>query len=178
MNISSIIIKYSLCNHDLMNKILMPALLVATIMVAGMFAFAPVEQASTVHTTGITQGTTTVSSSTTGAEGTVTLTCGATSACVIQEIFITDEDAQAQVLTDVDLSINGDTIALTSCVTDALGADVTVALLLSDFAGLQGTSGDTIPVSAGEVLTLTITGASDNFTVEVISSGTITIGFA
>jgi len=34
-----------------MNKILIPALLVATVMVAGMFAFAPVEQASTVHTT-------------------------------------------------------------------------------------------------------------------------------
>jgi len=34
-----------------MNKIAIPALLVATIMVAGIFAFAPVEQASTVHTT-------------------------------------------------------------------------------------------------------------------------------
>ena len=34
-----------------MNKIAIPALLVATVMVAGMFAFAPVEQASTVHTT-------------------------------------------------------------------------------------------------------------------------------
>jgi len=32
-----------------MNKIAIPALLVATVMVAGMFAFAPVEQASTVH---------------------------------------------------------------------------------------------------------------------------------
>ena len=34
-----------------MNKIAIPAILVATVMVAGMFAFAPVEQASTVHTT-------------------------------------------------------------------------------------------------------------------------------
>jgi len=35
-----------------MNKIAIPALLVATIMVAGIFAFAPVEQASTVHLSG------------------------------------------------------------------------------------------------------------------------------
>ena len=34
-----------------MNKLTMPAILVATVMVAGVFAFMPVEQASTVHTT-------------------------------------------------------------------------------------------------------------------------------
>jgi len=34
-----------------MTKILIPTILVATIMVAGMFAFIPVEQASTVHDT-------------------------------------------------------------------------------------------------------------------------------
>jgi len=34
-----------------MNKLTIPAILVATVMVAGMFAFMPVQQASTVHTT-------------------------------------------------------------------------------------------------------------------------------
>ena len=34
-----------------MNKLTIPAILVATVMVAGAFAFMPVEQASTVHTT-------------------------------------------------------------------------------------------------------------------------------
>ena len=34
-----------------MNKLTLPVILVATVMVAGMFAFMPVEQASTVHTT-------------------------------------------------------------------------------------------------------------------------------
>ena len=34
-----------------MNKLTIPAILVATVMVAGIFAFMPVEQASTVHTT-------------------------------------------------------------------------------------------------------------------------------
>ena len=35
-----------------MKKFAIPAILVATVMVAGVFAFMPVEQASTVHTTG------------------------------------------------------------------------------------------------------------------------------
>ena len=34
-----------------MNKLTIPTILVATVMVAGIFAFMPVEQASTVHTT-------------------------------------------------------------------------------------------------------------------------------
>jgi len=34
-----------------MNKLVIPAILVATVMVAGIFAFIPVEQATTVHTT-------------------------------------------------------------------------------------------------------------------------------
>jgi len=34
-----------------MNKLTIPAILVATVMVAGIFAFIPVEQASTVHET-------------------------------------------------------------------------------------------------------------------------------
>jgi len=52
MELSSTIIKYRLCYQKTMNKIAIPALLVATIMVAGAFAFVPVEQASTVHTSG------------------------------------------------------------------------------------------------------------------------------
>jgi len=43
-----------------MNKLTIPAILVATVMVAGIFAFMPVQQASTVHTT----STMTVSSAT------------------------------------------------------------------------------------------------------------------
>jgi len=34
-----------------MNKLTIPTILAATVMIAGMFAFMPVEQASTVHTT-------------------------------------------------------------------------------------------------------------------------------
>jgi len=38
-----------------MNKLIIPAILVATVMVAGIFAFMPVEQATTVHTTILAQ---------------------------------------------------------------------------------------------------------------------------
>ena len=35
----------------MLNNKLIPALLIAVVMVAGAFAFAPIDQASTVHTT-------------------------------------------------------------------------------------------------------------------------------
>jgi len=34
-----------------MNKLLIPAILAATVVIAGIFAFAPIDKASTVHTT-------------------------------------------------------------------------------------------------------------------------------
>ena len=43
-----------------MNKLAIPAILVATVLVAGIFAFSPVEQASTVHTDIIAQTQSTV----------------------------------------------------------------------------------------------------------------------
>ena len=58
-----------------MNKLLIPALLVATVMVAGAFAFMPVQQASTVHTTiGILQSIT-QSQAEMDAGDEITLTC-------------------------------------------------------------------------------------------------------
>ena len=40
-----------------MNKLVIPGILAATVLVAGMFAFMPVEKASTVHTTILAQAT-------------------------------------------------------------------------------------------------------------------------
>jgi hypothetical protein len=42
---------YKLCKNYLMNNKAIPTLLIATIMIAGAFAFMPVQEASTVHTT-------------------------------------------------------------------------------------------------------------------------------
>jgi len=45
---------YDIIRLFLLNKLVIPAILVATVMVAGMFAFVPVQQASTVHDNVIT----------------------------------------------------------------------------------------------------------------------------
>jgi len=50
LEISSTMIKYKLCKNYLMNKITIPALLLGVVMIAGAFAFMPVQEASTVHT--------------------------------------------------------------------------------------------------------------------------------
>jgi len=97
-----------------MNKLTIPAILAATVMVAGIFAFMPVEQASTVHTT--VQGTQTVIAEITAAQvdgtvldggATTTLTCGGP--CIILGIhadFATDDDA------DEELNIAANSITL------------------------------------------------------------------
>jgi len=64
-----------------MNKLVFPALLVATIMVAGAFAFMPVEQATTVHNSGGVTAATLVGGSeeiTTTAATAISLTTTAT----------------------------------------------------------------------------------------------------
>jgi len=75
----------------LMNKFAIPAILVATVMVAGIFAFSPIEEASTVHTTLQAQigETFRVSSGgqdvgVAGGESTFTLNC--TNACIVESI--------------------------------------------------------------------------------------------
>jgi len=63
-----------------MNKLTIPTILVATVMVAGIFAFMPVEQASTVHTT----NTATVSAA--------TIALVADEMLELREISVTDVD--------------------------------------------------------------------------------------
>jgi len=79
---------------ELMNKFAIPAILVATVMVAGMFAFMPVQQASTVHDTITTDiGTSFRVASGSTALGAVdvgnevfAITCA--SACIVESIEI------------------------------------------------------------------------------------------
>jgi len=55
-----------------MNKLTIPAILVATVMVAGIFAFMPVEQASTVHTSATFLGNQNVFKTATDTQASVT----------------------------------------------------------------------------------------------------------
>ncbi|GFN40476.1 MAG: hypothetical exported protein [Marine Group I thaumarchaeote] len=84
-----------------MNKLTVPAILVATVMVAGIFAFMPVQQASTVHTTittdigtsfRVSSGATALGTQDAGVE-TFSITCA--SACIVEsiEIWTTTSDA-------------------------------------------------------------------------------------
>ena len=77
-----------------MNKLVIPSLLLGVVMIAGAFAFMPVQEASMVHTTGTTQGassvTTTVAAGGTDG-GTIVFTCGSASACIVYDIYITSD---------------------------------------------------------------------------------------
>ena len=89
-----------------MNKLTIPAILVATVMVAGIFAFMPIEKASTVHDTVTTDiGTSFRVSSGSTALGAVdagnevfSITCA--SACIVEsiEIWTTADDEDADII--------------------------------------------------------------------------------
>jgi len=100
-----------------LNKLVIPAFLTATVMVAGMFAFMPVEQASTVHTTGsVTLGageggaieTTTIEDTdwdAAGADAAKRLTC--TEQAIVFEIAF-DIDGTVAAGTDIDVVVDID----------------------------------------------------------------------
>ena len=77
-----------------MIKFYIPILLSVTIVIAGVFAFVPVEQASTVHTT-ILEGSmnlVTVTATSTANDDDFIITCPSTSdACLIKEIYVDDD---------------------------------------------------------------------------------------
>jgi len=95
-----------------MNKLTIPAILVATVMVAGIFAFMPVQQASTVHTT----STITVSSATIA--------------------LVADEMLELREISVTDVDYNG---AQSIRITGAAGTDLFQLLTLSIVPGTDGT---------------------------------------
>jgi len=135
-----------------MNKIVFPALLVATIMVAGAFAFMPIEQASTVHTT-------------------------ATGGVVIETLTFTDTDLTEA--TDVyTLTCTGDALVnaaygLQLVAADGTTTDLTVAIGTTDTgaAGLLAAADADAAISlatitnvvleTGNVMTFTTGGTAD-----------------
>jgi len=173
-----------------MNTKLIPILLTVTVLVAGIFAFAPIDQASTVHTSGtiITAGGTTLDSAedttdrvVAGNGDDITITIG------------TDDDTPFvvyQILTCGDTAANGagdlELISLTIDGDDILdfGAPLTAASIavgnnkqacgdaLSIFDEPLGTAG-TIYASDGGDIVLTLNGAiaGDTLTsVKVVAS--------
>ena len=101
-----------------MSKLAIPAILVATVMVAGMFAFAPVEQASTVHTT---VGVLNVASAADVDTSAVTVVL-ATSATLKQGIICTTfTDPGADDNPNLEISLDATDTEVTDLITDLTG---------------------------------------------------------
>ncbi len=139
-----------------MNKLVIPSILTATLLIASIFAFMPVYKASTVHTTILANTAKEVSVTstvkTTTGPNTFTITCASTSnACQIQEIYLI-------------VTVTG-----TASVTPAVTFTVAGATAASTVAGATLTaiaSGSTVPIPAVGGLAI---GPSD--TVTVITTG-------
>ena len=156
-----------------MNKLTIPALLLGVVMVAGAFAFMPVQEASTVHTTGTAQGSSSVARTMTITAGDdITLTCGSLSACVIEEIYVTDNNSGTVVLTDATLVINSDSLIIRTSTIASISQDDSGAFIAGS---LTDDDHNSLVIPAGLVLTVANSGTSTDITVTVISSGAITI---
>ena len=152
-------VKYCFKVQKPMNRLTIPSILAATVLVAGIFAFMPIEKASTVHTT-IQANTARLSESTvsvTDEDDDFTVTCPTGSnGCHILEMYL-DDDSTAVVDTDaITCSCNGETVTLAAD-TDNEGSgtagDVFTVLL-------NGVSG--VAIGEGDVITVGVTGGTLN----------------
>ena len=147
-----------------MNKLAIPAILVATVMVAGMFAFMPVEQASTVHDT-ILAGTAqfsiqTANGNAAGNGETITITCPAASdGCTILDLIIfNDDNVNTLVLDTVVVTFNA--LTGTPSTADLLAGTTIIATNTVEYeatsSGLTLAGGDAIVITptAGSTSTL------------------------
>jgi len=120
-----------------MNKLTIPAILVATVMVAGIFAFMPVEQASTVHTTLASGDNTAVAGEVTDGSTTITSNDAGTSTRVYT--YTTDEIAEV-----LAIEITADITAFTDA-----GDIVRVSAITLDGIDLDPANGAPFQVSIG-----------------------------
>ena len=128
-----------------MNKLTIPAILAATVMVAGIFAFMPVEQASTVHSTsGLSAIIESVTTLTTATDQDILITCPATSTgCHILEVYIVETvGGGAATFATIDGTIGG--AAIVALIDNADLAVNGATALLPELGGLSLGPGDTI----------------------------------
>jgi len=137
-----------------MNKLTIPAILAATVLVAGIFAFMPVEQASTVHTTLATSADNTALSTDVGdaSAGTIggSLTAG---------IEAVETQIAALVTTGNAAEVAGTTASSTLTPIAAAAAGTGIAYITVDVtsANTLVTGGaDTIVVSSGATVLCTL----------------------
>lgn len=138
-----------------MNKLTIPAILVATVMVAGAFAFMPVEQATTVHTT-ITAATAKV----------VLVTSGD---CIPTDATGTNCD-----LLDVTIPVGTNGMLLSTLVTYVVGADTTADAVNFALLEINGATTTVDPSSALTSSDAVEAVSGDNWGIEGAGADTIT----
>ena len=125
-------------------KFYIPIILALTIVIAGVFAFMPVQEASTVHTT-ILEGSMNlvqVQATSTADDDDFLITCPATSdGCLIKEIYVDDDLAGSagidpgDATVDIDGAAGGEAPFIISADTGAISGDGLV-IVLSGVANL------------------------------------------
>jgi len=105
-----------------MNPLIIPSILAATILIAGIFSFIPVEKATAVH--GVVLANTLRQSeatfTATSADNDIVITCpSASNGCHILDLYVEENDLIAGVNNDIDLgqlsnTIDGDVIIITA----------------------------------------------------------------
>ena len=136
-----------------MKKYTIPSILAVTVLMAGIFAFMPVEQASTVHTTG-----TTVAVIGAGGIGVGDFATASVTADAIATNAIGSDELAATAVTELQtfqvLAFGDENILAAALSCSATGASFLVHYVISDIA-----EGETVTISGtGVASTLTITG--------------------
>ena len=139
-----------------MNKIAIPTLLLGVVMIAGIFAFMPVQEASTVHTTAATAGLLVIGNDSAMNSAT---TCTSTADFTVDYVI-------AGTVNDETITIGGTAYATDAVITFDETANET---------SLDGTSG-TVGGTAGETVTFTSSAATANgvFIMKTLSGATAT----
>ena len=149
-----------------MSNFTIPIILVFTVVVAGVFAFAPIENASTVHTqifansAHISEDSASVVAGAAGED--ITVTCPTNSnGCHILDIYIRENDG-------IGNSMNLDTA---NAVIDDVVYEIALDLNIDLNEGAQAVptvSG--VAIGAGDTLTIAVSGTSTTYSVHVIAS--------
>jgi len=98
-----------------MNKLIIPTILTATVLVAGIFAFMPVQQASTVHTTIVADVGEAAAIDLVNVAGGTDADANAVNVLINVAEIVTDEHFDGRLLlqvTDVDTTGNGDDVTV------------------------------------------------------------------
>jgi len=145
-----------------MKKLAIPTILAATIMVAGMFAFMPVEQASTVHTS-----------------GTTTLATGGIGVGDIADNAITADALDAAGATQISDAVDADNISVVGLEANAIGATSIATNAITAAAIVDAIAPQVVPLAAcANLFDTDITGGgvtatmNKDFTLYVLATGT------